>query len=110
MTDLFVFAEEQAQRGMTLALEHAERQEPEWGDQAFTFLQDFARRTPTFISEDVSDESKARDFPQPPTDRAWGAIYRRALKRGVITQYGMGRSRRRHGSVCPRWRSKIFEG
>lgn len=97
--------------GMQQAIDHADRQMAGWSEHAYQFLVEFARYTPSFISEDVSDASKAvSSFPQPPTDRAWGSVYRRACHDGVIAQDGSGRSRRRHASICPRWRSLIFRG
>lgn len=100
-------AVEARERGMAQSLEHAEREHFDWADQAYEFLRTYAKGHAEFISEDVSDASKAAGFPQPPTDRAWGMIYRRAIKRGVIIQVGTGRSRRRHASICPRWGSLV---
>lgn len=96
--------------GMAQAFDHAERDEPDWGDIAYSFLVTFAHRHREFISEDVSDATKETEFPQPPTDRAWGAVYLRASKRGIIEKVGIGRSRRRHASICPLWRSRIYRG
>lgn len=97
--------------GMQQAIQHAEELHPKWGDQAYDFLCEFAKRHASFISEDVSDATKLDPaFPQPPTDRAWGSIYRRAAKDRLIVQDGLGRSRRRHASICPRWRSCIAVG
>lgn len=101
-------ARAQAIEGMQRALDHANRVITKWGDLAYVFLEQYARTNLSFISEDVSDASKKWGMAQPPTDRAWGAIYTRALKAGLIEQDGSGRSRRRHGSICPRWKSKIF--
>lgn len=97
-----------ADSGMRRALEHAEQTVEKWGDLAYLFLEQYARRHGTFISEDVSDASKVWGMEQPPTDRAWGQVYKRAIKAGVIVMDGTGRSRRRHHSLCPRWRSKIL--
>lgn len=101
------FAHAEARKGMARALEHAEADCPKWGDVALAFLTQFARTHKTFISEDVSDASKEWGMVQPPSDRAWGAIYRRAIKLDIIVQDGSGRSLRRHGSICPRWRSLV---
>jgi hypothetical protein len=109
MKDLFgdtPWAERDA--GMQQALDHAERKEPKWGSIAYDFLLGFAQKHHVFISEDVSDASKRAGFPQPPTDRAWGAVYTRAQNNGIIVKHGIGRSRRRHASICPLWRSKVF--
>lgn len=94
--------------GMQQALDHATDVNPEWPERAYAFLVEFAKAHSEFISEDVSDASRAASMPQPPTDRAWGAIYRKAIKLGVIIQNGSGRSRRRHNSICPKWASQIY--
>lgn len=106
--DLFQFAEAQRDVGMLRAARHAEEVHLHWNDQAYQFLVAFAQRNKEFISEDVSDASKKVGFPQPPTDRAWGSIYRKACKNDVIIQVGSGRSRRRHASICPRWGSLVY--
>lgn len=109
MTQLSLdFARRSANAGMTRALNNADRQIPDWSTQAYSFLLSFARTHEYFISEDVSDASIEAKFPQPPTLRAFGAVYRKAQKAGIIRQDGMGRSRRRHASCCPRWRSMIY--
>lgn len=105
--DLFQHAEAQRDVGMLRAARHAEETNLHWNDRAYAFLVEFAKRNESFISEDVSDASKKVGFPQPPTDRAWGSIYRKALKSDVIIQVGSGRSRRRHASICPRWGSLV---
>lgn len=95
---------------MARALDKADRAVTGWPDLAYAFLELHARRHQYFISEDVSDASKAEQLEQPPTDRAWGSIYTKAAKAGLIVQDGSGRSRRRHASICPRWRSLIYAG
>jgi hypothetical protein len=97
-----------ADDGMRRALQHAEAECKDWGDLAFRFLTLFCRRHHYFISEDVSAASKQYGLLQPPTDRAWGAVYRRAILAEMIVQDGAGRSKRRHNSICPRWRSTIY--
>lgn len=105
MTTIFELCEQEARAGMARAMNHAESESPGWAETAYAFLREFAARaTDGFISEDVSDASKRAGMAQPPTDRAWGAVYRRALAAGVIVRDGSGRSRRRHGSICPKWR------
>lgn len=107
----FTAAKQLRDEGMSRAMDHAERADTGWGDSAYAFLVDFARHNACFISEDVSDASKGVPaFVQPPTDRAWGSVYRRAVKDGVIAQDGCGRSRRRHASICPLWASRIYRG
>lgn len=102
------FARAARDDGMQRAIDHAESDAPGWSDVAFQFLRNYARTHEHFISEDVSDASRDWGMVQPPTDRAWGQIYRRAIKEGIIKQDGAGRSRRRHASICPRWMSLIY--
>ena len=109
----FDFSAARAERdmGMRRAAGHAVDQCIDWPDRAYSFLLAFAARHETFQSEDVSDASKRdSNFPQPPTDRAWGSLYVKAQNAGVIEPCGMARSRRRHASVCILWRSTIFSG
>lgn len=108
--DLFT-ARQLRDAGMQQATDHAQDLCFDWPERAYGFLEGYARQNATFISEDVSEASKAvPSFPQPPTDRAWGSIYVKAQRAGLIEQYGAGRSRRRHASICPRWRSLVFVG
>jgi hypothetical protein len=95
---------------MQQASDHAEEANRGWNDRAYAFLKAYAERHDSFISEDVSDAAIAAGEPQPPTLRAWGTVYRRAIKDDVIIQTGAGRSRRRHASICPRWGSLICKG
>lgn len=106
--NLFEYAAAQRDIGMMRAARHAEAVHLHWNDMAYAFLVEFARSNANFISEDVSDASKQVDFPQPPTDRAWGSVYRKAVKNDIIIQIGTGRSRRRHASICPKWGSLVY--
>jgi hypothetical protein len=96
--------------GMKMAIDHAEREVNGWGDLAYQFLENFCVSHETFISEDVSDASRKWGMVQPPTDRAWGSVYRKAARLGIIEKNGAGKSRRRHASICPRWRSLVYRG
>jgi len=114
--DLFAYADDRARAerlrdaGIARASKSADGAVPGWHDVAFNFLADFCRAHQSFISEDVSAASKLTNFPQPATDRSWGAIYKRACREGLIVQDGSGRSNRRHRSICPRWRSLVYQG
>jgi hypothetical protein len=96
--------------GMRQALDHAEAANDGWKHEAYTFLLQFCRSHAEFISEDVSDAHERLGYPQPPTKRAWGALYTKAAREGYIAQCGMGRSRLRHASICPKWRSLVYRG
>ncbi len=102
------FARIERDSAMQRVGDKAERLHEGWSDEAAAFLRWFAERNEWFISEDVSAASRAAGIRQPHTDRAWGHIYRRAVRDGLIVQDGCGRSTRRHLSICPRWRSSIY--
>lgn len=108
--DLVEMAMALAQReaAMKQAADHAEESCRGWNDRAYEFLVKYAKANPEFISEDVSDAAILAGEPQPPTLRAWGQVYRRAVKNDVIIQIGAGRSRRRHASICPKWGSCVY--
>jgi hypothetical protein len=89
-------------RGMQQAIDHAGA---EWRELAYAFLIDFIATHSGFKSEDVSEASKLSGLPQPPTDRAWGSLYARAARAGLIEKNGTDVSERRHNSICIRWRT-----
>ena len=77
------------ERGMTLALDKAMREHLEWKTHAYEFLKSYAAREPIFAAFMVVASSKLdKTFPQPSNERAWGAIFQRALRDGVITKTG----------------------
>jgi photosystem II stability/assembly factor-like uncharacterized protein len=95
--------------GMEKALAHAENTHAGWKHAAYHFLVLYAKQHAEFISEDVGDAHEAAGLPQPPTRRAWGSLYRKAAREGIIVQSGIGRSRLRHATLCPRWRSLVYQ-
>lgn len=96
--------------GMTQAIQHAERHDDEWPDLAYGFLCRYARSHASFQGWQVTDAADATGYGSPADSRAWGVIYRRALKDGVIVMDGMGRNPHRHASICPRYVSLVFVG
>lgn len=94
--------------GMQHALDHADRVHERWSEDAYNWLIDYARTHEMFSGEDVSDAHIAAHMPQPPDLRAWGPLYRRAVREGHIIHFdNNGRSRRR-ASPCPRYWSMVF--
>ncbi len=101
-------AEALREAGMAAAEAHAEREHMGWGDLAYAFLVRYCRAHQTFVSENVSEAGRQWGLIQPPTDRAFGPVYRRAIRNGIIRQVGYGVSLRRHKSICPLWESQIY--
>lgn len=98
-------ARAQRDAGMQQALEHAQRVDESWPEQAFRHLIDYAETHETFISHNVTE-----GLPAPTDDRAWGNIFVRAAKVGIIKRIGYGVSHRRHASPTPLWQSCVFRG
>ena len=106
--DLFNWAEGQARRddGMARAAEAQEREVAGWGERAYQAIVTLAHARPTVHVDDVLgifDEP-----PQHPT--AWGTVWSRALKAGIIERSGMtrqSRDPRKHRHVYPVYRSRV---
>ena len=97
----FEAARQARDEGMTRALDRAERNQPTWGGLAFQYICNYARTTPQFVSEDVTEAAKAWGLIQPEDGRAWGQPFRRAAKEGVIEKIGFGIAKNRHLSPTP---------
>ena len=93
--------------GMARALEHAEDVVPTWGQVALAYLVSYARDHLEFISEDVSTYARNRGFADP-SPRAWGNVFRTAIRRGIIVPIGYVPSPSRHCSPTPKYRSTSY--
>lgn len=82
------------------AADHAEDVNPNWGDTAYEALRIFAagKRSSgaTFTSEDVRSSIAAAAVPAPPHLRAWGSVFQRAARAGLIAKVGIVESRAAH--------------
>lgn len=106
----FEAARRERDAGMDRAHQHAERLDMDWPDTAYAFLVRYARANAELEGWQVTNEAKRLGYASPADDRAWGSVYRRAMKEGVIEVCGVGRNPNRHASICPRYRSLIFVG
>lgn len=104
-------------RGMARATAHANADHRAWSELAYAFLVRYARTTATFAGYELIEAAKtAGAVPErrgsKPTDRspdkAWGSIFVRAAKAGLIQRVGYAQHPTRHGSPTPRWRSLIY--
>jgi hypothetical protein len=100
-------AELERDLGMARSLSHQSQVVPEWGELAYAFLVNYAREHASFISEDVATEYARTTLPQVISPRAWGPVYQRAARAGIIAKDGYGTATSRHLSPCPRWRSRL---
>lgn len=93
--------------GMRRALEHAEREHDGWKHEAYEALVAYARTHREFTSEQFRADTGMQS---PTTPKAFGAVFQRAARAGVITKRGFAIAKERHLSPCPLWESQIFAG
>jgi hypothetical protein len=73
--------------GIERAIEHANRVNGNWSEQAYQFLLEYIKDREEFITEDVR-QAAIDHVPQPPNQKAWGGVIVRAKKSGLITRKG----------------------
>lgn len=97
-------ARAKADAGREAAGAHADRVIPAWRDLAFAFLELYAMNHQRFTGEDVVDAFNAdpKGYERPPTDRAWGSIFPRGLRAGVMVKTKDTEPRRK-GNCSPGW-------
>lgn len=105
--DICAIARAERNEGMAQALQHAERVQPAWGEIAYDALVDYATENSRFTSYDFRMAYHAAKRPPPPTDKAFGAVFQRAVRAGVIVKDGYDQHPERHASPTPVWRSKV---
>ena len=95
--------------GIRRAVDHAEDVTPKWADRAYDFLQGYLRTNERLTSEDVREAAKGL-VPEPPSLRAWGGVFQRAARAGLIERagYGTARDPRVHMNVVTVWQSRLF--
>lgn len=102
--DLVDLAFAEAERGMNQALAHAEQVETGWGDVAYLFLQKYAREhAEPFTALDVRTAASAWGLSDPPTPKAFGGVFQRASRAGVIRKIGYAPHAERHASPTVLW-------
>ena len=85
--------------GILQAAEHAEEVCTGWGDKAYEALRVFAegtRKGQPFTSEQVRSSIAAAFVPKPPHARAWGSVFQRAARNGLIQKVGVAQSEAVH--------------
>ena len=95
----------QRDAGMAQALKAAEDRDYEWPALAYGFLCAYAGINEYFEAWHVTEAAKRMGYGSPTNDKAWGAVFRKALQDGVMSIDGMGRNPNRHASACLRYRS-----
>ncbi len=89
--------------GMQRAQEHAEDVAPGWADRAFAALCAYAKLAGRFTSYEFRMTAYSQGLDAPPTDKAFGPVFLRAVKAGVIQKTGYAQHPERHASPTPVW-------
>jgi hypothetical protein len=92
--------------GMEAVASKANRFNIGWTNTAFLFLVNYAESNDVFLAEDVVKASK-NEVPEPHDNRAWGAIFHKAAKAGLINKIGFKPAKTSHGSPKPLWGSLV---
>ena len=96
--------------GMGRALDHAEREVATWGALALDYLRWYAETHDRFPAWFVTQAAElCKEVPTPPTPKAWGSIFTRAAREGVIRKDGYRADPNRHANPCPVWASLIYK-
>ncbi len=98
------------EHGMQQALDHAERKVDNWGDVAMAFLHGYALSHDRFAGWMVTREAELTKAVQtPPTGKAWGSIFTKAARIGIIKKDGYAQDPNRHANPCPVWKSMVYK-
>lgn len=101
------FARAARDAGMSASLSHAERVNDGWAEIAGAALLVFARTHARFTAYDFRQAYHAAGKPAPPTDKAFGSVFQRAAREGVIERVGYQPHPERHASPTVEWASLI---
>lgn len=107
--DLLSYIEAQtlAEQGMTRAVDHADREQPGWSEQAFEALLAFAVTTEgEFTAERARAACHELGLAQPPDARAWGSVFNLASRRGHILKVGYAPRACGHNTPTIVWRAR----
>lgn len=76
--------------GIKRAADHANAQREGWTNDAYSMLRRYMRshKGKTFMAEDVRAWAIKRGMSNPPDNRAWGSIFKRASREFVIKSIG----------------------
>ena len=109
LTIEYEIARRQRDEGMDRALDKAERDVPKWGDLALDWLRRYAETHEEFPGWFVTQGAELDpNFPKA-KGQAWGAIWVRAQKAGIVRDSGKRMPHpRRHGCPAVVWTSLVF--
>jgi hypothetical protein len=74
--------------GMKKAETSANEKTENWSERAMLLLRKFTQSNKSFMAEDIRLFAIENGLPKPPSERAWGAVIKRAAKSGIIKKVG----------------------
>jgi len=101
-----------AKEGAERATEHAEKVDPGWKKEAYSVIYGIAQQNEFLNADDVWKGAKRWGLPEPPDNRAWGSIWVRAKRAGVVEKTGRFTTTKRpvaHRMDIPIYRSLIYQ-
>lgn len=101
-------AEQNKETGMMLAVAHAEDHIKDWADRAGQWIKIFldVQGNKPFMCEDFREFTLKSGFDQPPHQRAFGWVIRKAARDGLIVSVGYGQTSNpnAHRAVASYWK------
>jgi hypothetical protein len=79
---------------------------PEWRDEAYKVMQQYAQMYPHFLTEDVRAFSREIGMKQAHDDRAWGPVTLKAIKNGIMARDGFELTKKSIGNPRHQMRFK----
>jgi len=88
------------------AVDHADQVHDGWSEKAYGFLLQFISIRSTFMVEEVREYAGMFKIPDPPSQRAWGSVIRRAVIAGLVVRdgYEQVKNPTSHRANATRWR------
>lgn len=93
--------------GIQRSLTAAERRAEGWAEWAYSALVRYCQAAHLLTAEEVREWAhRVLDLPEPPDPRAWGGIFQRAVRAGIVVRdgYRPHRDPSRHGAPSMVWR------
>lgn len=87
--------------GIQKAITHAESVVPEWSELAYAELKKFLLNYPgEFMAEQFRSHCALVDFPLPPHSRAFGGVFLRAARAGIIEKVRLQQVTNKKAHLC----------
>jgi hypothetical protein len=86
--------------GMERAAAKAEREDDGWQENALAWLTRF-ETCGAFMAEDFREHAYKNGLPKPSSERAWGAVFMRAKRLGLIYEAGFSLTKTPGQHRCP---------